>query len=151
LIDKIKIASFAMGIGNNSKLDIDLSDSNYLQKTKLTDGSLGWEVSGNIPSNIESYFVMQNISNTNLNVLINNHTGMNSPARLFANTLDVLGINVASIEKGDELNTNCKVTGNLSFVVSRVADVFGCNINMSKPSDNFDLQIDLGTKFKDRF
>jgi hypothetical protein len=151
ILDKIKIASFALGVGNNSRVDINLSHSSYLQKNKLTDGSLGWEVSGSIPSNIESYFSIQNIANKNINVLINNNTGTNSRARLFANTLEVLGINVASIKIGNETDMNCKVTGESKEIVSKIADVFSCEINIGKPADNFDIQVDMGTKFKDRF
>ncbi len=149
-IDKIRIALFSLQISNASRFNVDLSKTNELERVRLDDGSLGFKVAGNIPTNIESYFVAYDNAHM-LNLLINNATSMNQYASITSKVVEILGANVASIQYQSPSDFDCKVTGLSKDIVLKIARVFSCEVNLVKPVNNFDIQIDIGKKFKDRF
>ncbi|CAN5290836.1 hypothetical protein BH10PAT1_BH10PAT1_2370 [soil metagenome] len=151
LLDKIRISLFTLGVNNSQKTDIDLSQTNYLQRVQLTDGSLGWEISGDIPTNIESYFTDQNFADENLTILLNNGSESNAITNTLARTIQTLGVNIASTQNISASNSNCNITGLNKIVVTKIAKIFSCSTKISKPENNFDIQIDLGKIVKNRF
>jgi hypothetical protein len=151
ILDKIKIKLFTLSVGNSEKSDINLKDTSYLNERQLIDGTRGYEISGNLPPpKIESYF-SENYLDTNQNVLINNRTGMRSVGNMAGKVIRVLGLNIASIQNLEAKDTNCKITGNETDLVTKIAKIFGCDIDLSRPANNFNMQVDLGAKFKARF
>lgn len=149
--DKIRIAAFALSVGNSGRTNIDLSKTDYLNRSKLTDGSLGWEISTSVPTNIESYFTNDFLGSGGINVLINNGSGVGEAGSMFGKVLEVMGLNIASVQNTQINNSDCLVTGTNSELIGEIADMFTCKKNISKPQDNFDIEIDLGNKFVNRF
>jgi hypothetical protein len=147
-IDKIKIKLFTFSVVNTSKSTLNLKDTNYLLRSPLADGTLGYKVNNDMPGNIESFF-SENFSN--LNTLINNQTGVNSEGVMVGKVLEVMGINVASIENQEIQNFNCKVIGKNQSVVYKISLIFNCEVLLKDPSNNFDIEVDLGKNFKSRF
>jgi len=151
LLDRIRIAVFSLQVSDTARFDTDLSKTSELERVQLVDGSLGFRVTETIPTNIESYFTIQDNLKQMFNVLINNGTGSNFYAALLGKAIEVIGVNVASIQNVPLSNSDCTVTGLSKDMVFKIAQVFSCQTKLSKPSNNFDIQIDLGSKFKDRF
>ena len=54
--DRIRIAAFVFRIPNSRRVEINLSDTQYLKKTKLIDGEEGYVIVRNIPVSILSVF-----------------------------------------------------------------------------------------------
>ncbi len=148
LIDKIRIMLFSFGVGNSSKVDINLKDTSVLARSQLVDTSLGWKITNNMPSKIKSYFV---IANPNEQVLIRDTTQDVSSANMVAKAIAFLGINVASVQVENDIDFDCVIIGKDKEMVSKIANIFDCTSEIKKPANNFDVQIDLGTKFKNRF
>jgi hypothetical protein len=151
VMDKIKIALFSLQVNEVRRFDIDLSKTSQLERVKLLDGSLGFQVSENIPTNIEAYFAIDNKISGNLNLLINNATSVNRYSLFVGKVFETLGINVTSIQNKDVKDFDCKVTGLSRDIVIKMARIFSCETDFSAPSDNFDIQVDIGTAFKNRF
>jgi len=70
---------------------------------------------------------------------------------MFGKVLEVMGLNIASVQSVQTNNSDCKVTGLNTEIVGEIGDMFSCSKNFAKPGDNFDIQIDLGSKFINRF
>ena len=150
LLDKIRIKLFTMGVGSSDVSSLNLKDTNYLTRAKLVDGSLGWKIGNSMPTSIESYF-NENFSSDNLAVIVNNATGESGEGNMVAAVVGVLGGNVASVQNLEPKDYNCVVTGNNKDFVSKVAKLFSCKVVLAAPSNNFDVEIELGSLFKDRF
>lgn len=148
-LDKIRIGFFSMTVGNLGRNILKLEDSSYLVRSQLPDGILGWKIENGVPSNIKAYFVDSNTNASSMNVLINDASGGES--LMVAKTLQVMGANIASIQPMALSKFDCKVTGFKVKVVDEIARIFSCGVNYSKPIDNFDIQIDLGSYFTSRF
>ena len=147
-MDKIKILLFSFGVGGTGKIDINLADSGLLQRSQLVDTSLGWTISDTMPAKIKSYFA---IVDSNDQVLIEDASGNGSSANMVAKTMETLGVNIASIQQEGEQNTDCKITGLDKDIIVKIANIFSCTSEIGKPANNFDIEIQLGTKFKNRF
>ncbi len=150
LLDNLRIKFYLFTIGNTAKLSVNLKDTNYISRKQLTDGSIGYEITGNIPPKVESYFT-ENFLNIDQNIVINNQTGSVSAGIMAGKALQVLGTNVASIKNLDKKDFDCKVIGNENILVQKIAKILGCEFNLSKPANNFDIEVDLGIKFKNKF
>lgn len=151
ILDRIKIALFSLQVNEVRRFDVDLSKTAQLERVKLTDGSLGFQVSESIPTNIEAYFAIDNVISGNSNLLINNATSVNRYSLFVGKVFEALGINVTSIQNRDPKDFDCKVIGLSRDIVIKMARIFSCETEFSTPLDNFDIQIDIGTKFKNRF
>lgn len=147
-MDKIKILLFSVGVGNNARIDVNLTDSGILERSQLIDTSLGWTISNNMPAKIKSYFA---IVDSNEQVLIKDATGDGDSANMVAKTLETLGVNIASVQQEGDGNIDCKITGLDQDIVVKIASIFTCTSEIKKPGNNFDIEIDLGAKFKNRF
>lgn len=151
LVDRIKIALFSLQIADVSRFDINLSNTSELERAFLSDGSLGWKVNENTPTNIESYFVIGDLENKNYNVLINNGTGSNLYSSLVGKVAEMIGVNVASIQILPTTDFDCSVMGQSHEAVDKIARIFSCGKVYGQPANNFDVRIDIGKKFKTRF
>lgn len=150
-IDKIRIAWFSLTIGTSGRNDINLSDTSYLERAKLPDATLGWVVNGTIPTNLQALFVNETIQNSNLNIAINNASGDNGQIDIIEKPIETLGANIVSIQNLSQENINCKVTGLSQIAVEKIANMFSCEVSFQKNNNNFDIIVDIGTKFKERF
>ncbi|SRR5260221_5051574 len=148
LIDRIRIKLFLLSVGNAGKANINLEDTGDLIKTQLTDGSKGYKISDTMPTRVEAYF---NDANVNENVIVKNSTGSVSEGIMAGNVLSVLGAKIASIQNLESDNFGCKIMGTDEKLVTKIAKIFSCETNLLKPANNFDLEFDLGSQFKNRF
>ncbi len=132
LLDKLRIKFYLLTIGNTAKLDINLANTNYLNKRQLVDGTPGYQIESVMPTKIESYFT-EDFLDTNQNILINNATGSVSVGNMVGKVLQV------------------QVIGSENELVEKISKIFGCSRELVKPANNFDIEVDLGTKFKSTF
>ncbi len=150
-IDEIRVALFSLPIGNNQRININLKNSSYLRDVRQKDGSEGLEIGETMPGNLESYLVDPFISQSNLNVLINNGSHDSSTVDTVVKTIEVLGANVSSVQNSGNNTDDCKVIGIREVAVNKIAKIFDCKVSLEKANSNFDIEVDFGTKFKERF
>lgn len=152
VFDKLRMANFAIAVNANGKITTNLEDTSELSRAKLTDGSLGWTITDNIPTSVESFLVDTNLASKNLNVLINDYTSTSVASGIVTKTVEALGANVASIQNMDvNKSLDCKITGQTQAAVDKIAKIFSCDKSYSKAPNNFDIQIDIGEIFRNRF
>ncbi len=149
IIDKIRIKLFLITVGGNSQSNLNLKDTDYIKRVQLVDGSLGWRITDSIPTNVAVFF-NENFGN-NINVSINNASGIKSEGSMTGKVLEVMGLNVASIQNLDKENSDCKITSLNQPLASKIAKIFNCSVNLTSPANNFDMEINLGTNFAQRF
>src|SRR5258706_766709 len=149
LLDKVRIKIFLLTTGSNNQVNLDLKDTNYLTRSQLVDGSLGWKISENMPTKVEAIFNVNFAKNINVTIL--NSTGITSEGRMVGKVVEVMGLNITSIQNLDKQNFDCKVVSINTDLATKIAKIFNCDVSIKTPVNNFDVEISLGVKFAQRF
>jgi len=149
--DRLKIALFSIGVPNSRRVEINLSDTPYLKKTKLTDGKDGYVIEKNIPVSILSVFADPIITKGEYRVVITNNTSSAGIANQVGEIVEVLGAKVASVKRGENDVDGCVVEGIDRETVAKIAQILGCKEGDQKLDANFDIEIVLGNNFEEIF
>ncbi len=150
-LDRVRIILYSVSVTNNGKTNINLKDTSFLKRTKLPDASLGWQIGESIPTSLQSYFTNTTIQDENLNVVIENATGDSEEVDVVSFSIETLGANIASIQTLPKADTDCTVKGLSQPAVTKIGKILSCKTIFQKGSNNFDIEINLGVKFKERF
>ncbi|OGM24664.1 hypothetical protein A3D00_00310 [Candidatus Woesebacteria bacterium RIFCSPHIGHO2_02_FULL_38_9] len=148
LTDRLNLFFLSLRVKPNNREDINLTDTNFLQKAQLKDGSEGYKINGRLPTKISTVFTEGSLSRKNLKVLVTNLSGNYSLDSDVAAIIEVIGAKVTSVQKGELGNFDCIVLGNLPEVIKILSDDLKCGINFNKkPEGNFDVEIQIGSIF----
>lgn len=148
--DRLHIAAFSIKTPVLNRTEINLGESKFLDKKVLNDGQSGYLISGPISQRLTVYFSDIDMENGNIKVNITDATGVIGVSEKLGEILEVLGGKIVSIDKkGLSEDVDCVVMGNNSAVVAKIAKLFSCKIE--KKQTQFDLDIEIGTKFAERF
>lgn len=149
--DRFKIAAFSISVSNSRRVELDLSKTQYLSKTKLVDGQDGYIIEKDIPVSILSIFTNPIISGREHRVVITNETGNAAVAERVGEVVEVLGVQVASVRRGDGDTEGCIVGGNDQSSVEIISKIFDCSIKKRDQDANLDIEIVLGSNFEDTY
>ncbi|HET7099093.1 MAG TPA: hypothetical protein VFI61_02580 [Patescibacteria group bacterium] len=148
--DRLSISLFALRVPKLNRTEIDLGKSQFLHKEKLSDGQVGYVLTGRISERLSIYFTDTDFSQSGATIYITDATNKFGIAQKVGEIVEVMGGKVVSIDKKDELkDTDCTVSGKNSKIVKKTAMFFGCT--QKSTVSNFDLEITLGSKFAKRF
>lgn len=146
--DKFNIAVFSIG---KKHTEINLSETSYLKKTKLKDGSDGFVLNGKLPEKIAAIFADPEASKTNLKINIKDATGTFGVAKKVGEIIEVLGAKTALVTSEKPEESVCNVSGKNEKFTRKVARIFECKLDSKKLEGGFDLEIKLGQNFAKRF
>jgi DNA-binding transcriptional regulator of glucitol operon len=148
--DRLQAGLFVLRIQEIGKSVIDLGKSRFLDKGALEDGQAGYVLTGPISQRLTIYFTDNVIGDKNIKVNITDATGSAGISEKLGEILQVIGGKVVSIEKKSiSEDTDCVVTGGSVEAVKKISNLFSCKVGNSKTS--FDLDIEIGKKFAERF
>lgn len=148
--DRIRMHLFARKVPALSVTEINLGESGYLKTKKLTDGTLGHVISGDISSRLTAFFVDNQINTEQTKIYIKDETGSFGVGENFGKVLEVLGGKVIAIDKEATVGeVDCLVAGKNPKVVIKMKQMFGCAVGKNKT--DFDLEFTLGKAFSDRY
>lgn len=147
--DRVQMELFAMRVPSLGRTKINLGDSQFLKKAKLSDGSNGYQLNGAPSERLTIYFSDNDLSDGNLRVNIIDATGAPGVSDTVGQIIQVLGGKIVSVDKKASEATDCDVYGNNKNVVRKIATLFSCKAGNSKT--DFDLEIRLGANFARRF
>lgn len=141
-------------IQNNkaSRETINLSDTSYLSEGKLSDGMTGYQVTDRLPVRLAAIMSAPGVGNRVVRVGINNAGGeeFSSEVHSLVTTLEVIGTKVLSVKNVEVSDSDCVIQGDAKdSLVVYLSDVFGCKTQSS--TGNFDIEMNLGKKFMERF
>ena len=147
--DRVTIGIFALRVPTLGRTEINLGQSQFLKKTKLSDGSSGYQLVGTPSERLTIYFADNDLTQGNLKVNIVDATGVVGVSDTVGEIIQVLGGKVVSIDKKAPESTDCLLLGSNKVVVRKIATLFSCQIGST--STNFDVEIHLGANFAKRF
>jgi hypothetical protein len=148
--DRISLGLFALKVQDIGRSEINLGESQFLTKQKLSDGQTGYIISGPISQRLTVYFSDNVISDENLKINIVDATGMPGVADTVGQILEVIGGKVTSVDKKlQPENTDCVIIGKDAKIIKKISDLFSCQAG--KGSTDFDLELQLGQQFARRF
>lgn len=147
--DRISMAIFSLKVPALGKSEIKLGQSQFLKKVRLSDGTVGHELSGAPSERLTVYFSDNDLSAGNLRVSIADSTGAFGISDKVGEIIEVLGGKVVNIDKRPSENFDCLVVGIDKSVVKKISNLFKCQIGQG--SGDFDLEIRLGSNFTGHF
>lgn len=147
--DRLRLGIFSFGVQSLGKNDINLGESQFLRKEKLTDGQTGYKLSGPSSERLTIYFSDNEMSQAIPKVYIIDQTGSFGTAELVGRIVEVMGGKVVSIDKRATKGDNCEVHGRSKTIVFKIAKLFSCKVGSG--GSDFDIEIDLGSEFAKRF
>ncbi|MBX4205874.1 hypothetical protein KW795_01620 [Candidatus Microgenomates bacterium] len=149
LKDKIGIGLFSLSVKNSERSEIDLSQTPFLTKAKLSDGSSGYKVREVGSAQISAIFADSKISEENFSVNIFYPEGKILTAQKLGEIVQVLGTKVTSLQPLDVTNFDCIILGRESITRTKIAQVFSCKVE--KKDLGSTLEIKIGDNFIKRF
>ncbi len=150
LKDKVALALFSFGVKATSRIDLNLSDTDYLTAARLPDGSNGFDISSNIPISVSSIFTDSGFSKRNVNFVIIDKMPDNVITSRVGEIIEVLGGKIATVGREAPDASGCIVRGK-DEAVPRIAKLFRCQIKEGNLSGKENIEIILGGSFKKRF
>lgn len=148
--DRIAIAIFSLRVKSINSTSIDLGKSQFLKKTKLSDGQTGYILNGTVSGRLTVNFSDSDFGDGNVRVDIQDATGVPGSANIVGQIVEVMGGKIVSIDRIPGVSDlDCVVLGVNPEVVKKTAVLFDCKI--SKDKSVFDLEIRLGSQFAKRY
>lgn len=148
--DRVHMGLFAMKVSDFGRSSINLGESRFLGKEKLNDGESGYVLTGTISQRLTAYFSDNEIGEGSIKVNISDLTGKPGVSEKLGEILQVIGGKVVSIDKkAASQDIDCTATGKNSEIIKKVANLFSCEIKRGEST--FDLDIEIGKKFAERF
>lgn len=148
--DRLQIGLFGLKVSDFERSKIDLGKSQFLNKKKLEDGQMGYELVGPISQRLTVYFSDNEMNPSEIKVNITDATGTAGVSEKLGEILQVIGGKVVTIDKkSTPENIDCVITGNNSQAVRKISNLFDCKVGGEKTS--FDLDIEIGSEFAKRF
>ncbi len=148
--DSLLVRIFLLGIKPINKTDVDLAKSQFLMKVRLNDGTPGYRQNGPVSAALIAYFSDNDLSARNLRIGIVDATGEAGVAQKVGEIIEVVGGKIVSIDKKViSSDSDCLVSGSETKVIRKIANLLTCKEKNQKT--DFDIEINLGKKFADRF
>lgn len=148
--DKLRIRLFTL-LNRERKEIIMLKETGFLKKTVFVDGESGYLVSNNVPEEVSSLFSDQQEFGNLLKAKILDSTGSYGISDKVGRIIETMGIKVASISKNSGMDGDCVISGKNKKLIKKIALILGCGESEVKDLNAFDLEINLGKKFTQRF
>lgn len=150
--DRVKIAFFSLGVRGSQRRSMNLTETKYLSRSKLEDGSLGYKVKeGDMPFELKAILADNDISNEGSNIMLENGSGRDSAPTFIGAVIAVMGGKLSSISKVDANDTYCVIHGDAKLVTYQaIAKTFDCKKEGKLSDYNFDIVIRIGKIFAAR-
>ena len=149
--DRVRLALFSLGVEGTSRVDINLVDTSFLRKTRLTDGGEGFIAKGTLPQKLLVIFADSEISRAGTKVVIKDASSVPGLAEEVGAIIEVLGAKVVSVSKEQQSGVDCEISGKEKDTVEKIARLFSCKVSSAPLEGSLDLQILLGEDFAKRY
>jgi hypothetical protein len=151
--DRLNLLLLAFSVKNEKTNNFDLSKMNVLKKTKLTDGEEGYVIINPVPVSVLSSFSESIDTKFNYMAQIVNATGSRLIAENVGKTIESMGYKITSIKEEYSIDNlyDCVIYGKNKDVVNKISQIYSCEIDNSKNSEEFDIVLRLGKEFSKRY
>lgn len=148
--DRMRMLFFAKKVKNTDRIEIDLTSTPLLKKTRLVDGTDGYIITGSVPGRILSFFAYHGLSDKSYKAVIVDQTGHFGIANSIGATLETVGVKVALTQKKEINDSDCRIWGNDQDLTAYLANIFGCEVTQGDNA-SFDITIEIGEAFAKRY
>jgi hypothetical protein len=145
--DRIAIALFSFWVNNTKRVEINLSETSFLNSKVLIDGTNGYVVPRNAPESLLAVFADREITDKYPKFAIFDNTGAFGFSESLSGILEVLGGKVLSVTRGQKWGGVCEVRSKSSDISKRLSLLFGCGESKTIKEGNFDTEITIGENF----
>lgn len=150
-LDKIRLYMFSVAKAEVNQAEIDLAGTSLLKKTKLKGGEEGYVVGAVTPTRLIGIFSDSEISAKMYRISISDSSNKPGLPDEIGGIVENLGAKVVSKTIEKEADLDCNVVTLNKDLGRRISEIFHCSVENKKPDGNFDLVIEIGKKFAERF
>jgi hypothetical protein len=148
--DRLSAAFFSIGISDQNREIIDLGKSQFLTKIRLSDGEMGYILTGPVSQRLTAYFSDIESPEGYISIGINDATGIPGVAENVGRVLEVLGGKVVAVNKKVQpLPTDCEVAGKNPQMLAKIVNLFGCKT--TKTTSGLTIELTIGSQFAKRY
>lgn len=151
VVDRFKIAIFASRVRNTDRKYLDLSNTSYLDKGELKDGTSGYLLTSKMPKSLLLVLANENFANNSFTVEIVDSTDTYNLSDSLGQVISITGAKVASIKKEATSDLDCIIKSENEVAVKYFSNLFDCSGEVGELDSGFDMSIEIGKKFSGRF
>lgn len=146
--DILHLILFSAATGNKDKIIVDLTDTAFLESSKLEDGVEGFLKNGELSPKVKSHFYSHLMAEGGKKIILRDRTGTYGNSDSVARTVETIGANVAVIAREDiQKNLKCLVIGEDKDFIEKLRIVFDCETKNGKADGSFDVEMIMGKDF----
>ena len=150
--DRLRFSLFRLRKGKKPEETIDLSQTSFLKKTQFIDGTWGWRIWGEMPSDVAALFPEDELLSRSIKAKIVNFSGKTTLGESIGQVLEIIGIKVGSIQKEEVRDFDCALLGKDNQLVQRLNLIFDCKDEAKEPLEaGFAVSLEIGRRFGQRF
>lgn len=149
--DRLRLLIFSSKVKNTKRININLSETSFLEKRVLSDGEDGYQLAQVPPQSILAVFSEPYLSTKVVRVSINNATRGTGLAKDVGSVIEVLGAKVSSIETSSEYEGVCIIRSKDKKVLEILSKIFECEEYSELTTGAFDLEVVLGKDFVNKY
>lgn len=145
--DKLFLGIFCLKVKNVDRNEINLSETSFIRKQKLTDGNDGYVLTGVSSPKLYSNFNNEIFSKGDVKVSIKDGTEDSDSAKTVGEIVEIMGGKTAAIIKGETGVILCQVRSKNIKIAEEISLLFGCSILKEEFQSNFNAEVLLGKEF----
>ncbi len=145
--DRLQIILFNFKVKGSGRSEVNLGETTFLEKVKLSDDSSGYQVTKVLPQEIVSIFSEPFLSENMVRVLIKDATGSESKSREVGYIVEILGSKVTAIEKINNFEGVCMLKAKSEKILRIFSKVFECEDKLVVNEISSDVEIVIGRNF----
>jgi len=149
--DRLKVGFFSLGVARDKKEIRNLAETAVLKKVKFIDGEEGYTIAGQVPGAVAADFIISEAFSGHLRARIVDRSEGGQITERVTRVLQTSGLKVTAISKSDGADIACRVFGKERKLVERLSFVFDCEVSSQDSGENFDIVIEVGRKFVEKF
>ena len=151
-IKKLQSFLFTFKIKSNQRLNYNLSKTDFLSQKVLQDGEPGhFKQMDVLPSEIKVFVVDSMIKKNGFKVEIVNKTGDITLSNEIKNVLESMGFRVLSVLNKPKENTDCLLYSTNQDILNYASMILDCKGEYGEDLRNFDLILEIGEIYLDKF
>lgn len=152
-IQRVKLAFFSVRFKGSNLTRIDLSQTPFLEQSRLKTGKDGFLIKGDLPEDLLWVYADPLFLKNKVFVSIVNETGGSLVVSKVGKIIESMGGKILAVENQNITDSDCEVYSSNLVLAKRLSSVFSCKVDksMDYKVQEGEVVIRIGKKFKDRF
>jgi hypothetical protein len=153
LKDKLKLTYFEFSVAKAQHIKVDPVEFGLLHEVRLVDGDNGFVATEKVPNSISRLFASENVLGERARITVKNYSQTSGEIENLSRAIEILGTKIVSVESLEPKDFDCQISyiPKAQLTAKRLANIFSCDLHKAGNIGNFDLSMEVGESFWERF